>query len=145
MGADGIFVLHHQDGEMAYRFAKGGYALQDGSLALSVETRAVDPETYPERFLIAVEGQRVKAAFEEVHFETSSASDRPAVYVYVNFHAEDVQAKFQVTRLSDWKVSVLIDAVCEDVNYYDDKANPNAFRGRVELERKQLDKLWIPV
>jgi hypothetical protein len=71
--------------------------------------------------------------------------ESPNVYVYSSFHANEVKAEVLIKVLSSDEINVELDVISDDVHYYNEKAKPNFFVGSITLERKSLDKLWMPV
>ena len=68
----------------------------------------------------------------------------PDVYVYTTFHACEVEAIIELVVISEKEIEVSLHVVSEDVNYYNEKAKPNPFKGSVKLKEKNLGQMWIP-
>jgi|14_taG_2_1085336.scaffolds.fasta_scaffold00001_587 hypothetical protein len=141
-----MLVLNHQDGELRYKFEEGGFAIVDSKLYVSIETKAIDEDTYPDRFLFAIEGLLLKNGLENTHFEISINPnyEPPNVHVYTTYHADQVTANVKLTVLTNSQIEIEIDIKTEDVIYYNEKAKPNFFKGNVILPKKDLEELWIP-
>lgn len=142
-----MFTLEHQDGIIEYQKTNGGFAVKDSKLYLSLETKSIDDEAYPDSFLFALDGYPVAGNLDslEINISTNPEDEAPNVFVYTTFHACDVVAKLCVDVVSQNEISVDFNVVSEDVNYYNEKAKPNPFKGRAVLESKDLELLWLPV
>lgn len=141
-----MFVLNHQDGELRYELEHGGYTIVNSRLYVSIETKAVNEDTFPERYLFAIDGLLLKNGLENTHFDLSwnPNYEPPNVYVYTSYHADEVTADMKLIVLPNSEIEIEIDVMTEDVIYYNEKAKPNSFKGKVILSRKNLEDLWIP-
>ena len=141
-----MFTLEHQDGDINYKFLKGGFTVEDSKLFLSIETKAVEEEAFPDCYLFAIDGYPIKGEFEstKIKISTNPNDEPPNVYVYTTFHACEVEAEVDLSVLSENEIEVSISAISEDVNYYNEKAKPNPFKGSVKLTKKRVGDMWIP-
>ena len=141
-----MFVLNHQDGDIKYEFEKGGYALQDSKLYLSIQTKAVEEDAFPDCYYFALDGYPIKEPLESTNIKisTNPEDEPPNVYVYTTFHACEVEAEINLNVLSQTEIEVNVKVISEDVNYYNEKARPNPFIGTVKLIEKNFGELWIP-
>jgi hypothetical protein len=141
-----VFVLKHQDGDIQFALAKGGFSALDEKLCISIETSNVDLEKFPDRFLFALEDfpieRRVGKQIIEVVGNTEG--EVPNVFVYTTFHSDEVTARLVVEWLSDIRMKVQLSVVSDDVNYYGDNAKMNEFTGECELSIRGREILWIP-
>lgn len=48
--------MHDQDGDLVYRLERGGYAVGEGAVTVSVETVALTADQFPDTALFALEG-----------------------------------------------------------------------------------------
>jgi hypothetical protein len=142
-----VFVLKHQDGDSQFSFAKGGFSVLDNKLCISIETSHVDLETFPDRFLFALEDFPVERRVGIITIDVmgNTEGDLPNVYVYTTFHSDEVTARLVVEWLSDIRMKVQLSVVSDDVNYYGDEAKPNEFTGECELSIHGREDLWVPV
>ena len=141
-----MFTLEHQDGDIEYTIEKGGFAVIDSELYLSIETKAVKEDVFPDCFYFAVDGLPVKDCLENsnIRIATNPNDEAPNVYVYTSFHACEVEATVELTVISEEEIEVVLHVVSEDVNYYNEKAKPNLFKGSVKLIKKNLGEMWMP-
>ena len=142
-----MFILEHQDGDIRYELEHGGYAIEDSALYLSVRTRPIDPDVFPETYSFAVEGYPlVHGMLPQVIELSSNALDGPPnVHVYTTFHALAVQATLGIVVQDDPQMVVTLHVVSDDVDYYGEKAKPNAFKGSTDLREMAKSDLWIPL
>ena len=142
-----MFVLKHQDDDIKFEFNKGGFVVLNSKLYISIETKSFDEEDFPDSFLFAIDGFCLDGELEDsvISISTNPNDESPNVYVYSSFHANEVVAKVLVKVLSSDEINVELDVISDDVHYYNEKAKPNSFIGSINLERKSLDKLWMPV
>lgn len=141
-----MFTLEHQDGNIEYTFEKGGFAIIDSKLYLSLELKAVEVDAFPDCYYFAVDGFPLNSglASSKIEIATNPNDEPPNVYVYTSFHACEVKAIIELEVLSEKVIDVFLHVVSEDVNYYNEKAKPNPFKGSAELKEKNLDEMWIP-
>lgn len=141
-----VFVLKHQGGDIKYTFEQGGYAIQNSKLYLSIRTIAVDDKAFPNCYLLAVDGQPIDAPLVSTTIKMANNLNNtlPNVYVYTTFHAREIAAEIQLSLRPESEIEVAINIITEDVNYYNDKAKPNAFIGSVKLNKKDISELWMP-
>lgn len=142
-----MFILKHQDGDIKFEFNKGGFIVLNSKLYISIETKAFDEEGFPDSFLFSIDGLSLNGELEDsvLSISTNPNDESPNVYVYSSFHANEVEAKVLIKMLSSDKINVELDVISDDVHYYNEKSKPNSFIGSINLERKSLDKLWMPV
>ena len=142
-----MFTLEHQDGTIEYEKVNGGFAVKDSKLYISLETKSPDLDAFPDCFLFAVEGYPVTSGLNglEINVATNPNDESPNVFVYTTFHACEVVAKLKVTVVLDNEISINLNVVSEDVNYYNEKAKPNPFTGVASLARKDMGQLWLPM
>ena len=140
-------TLQHQDGDIAYQFVTGGYAIVDSAFYLSIEAAAVSENAFPDTYLFAIAGYPLhhNTIPDELSITTNPDDQTPNVYVYTTFHASVVEAQLAIVRLAEERIGVSINAISDDVNYYNDSAKRNAFVGQLELaKRNNMEQLWIP-
>jgi hypothetical protein len=53
-------VIAHQDGDLHYKLKRGGYCITSDSISISVETKAIAKEQFPDCALLALEGFPLK-------------------------------------------------------------------------------------
>lgn len=142
-----MFILKHQDADIYYEFDKGGFAIRDSKLYLSIETTAVDNQTFPENFLFALARYPIDGSARSLKIKISNSDPNdtlPSAFVYTTFHAAKVDAEIDLNFISDDEMEISISVMSEDVNYYDERAKLNPFIGTAKLTRKDLNNLWIP-
>jgi hypothetical protein len=141
-----VFTLEHQDGDIKYELEKGGFAIVDSKLYVSIETKAIDDEAFPELYLFAIDGYPVNNGLESsiISVAANPKDTSPNVFVYTAFHACEVEAIVDLKVISDNEIKVVLNVISEDVNYYNEKAKPNPFKGEVKLLRRNLGEMWIP-
>jgi hypothetical protein len=141
-----VLILEHQDGNIQYELEKGGFAVVDSKLYISVQTKVVDKEAFPNCYYFAIDGFPISNELKssQIKISTNIEDKPPNVYVYTSFHACEVEATVKITMVADQEIKVTLDVLSEDVKYYNEKAKPNPFRGTVTLVEKSLDELWIP-
>jgi hypothetical protein len=141
-----VFTLEHQDGNIEYKFETGGFAVIDSKLFLSIQTKAVEEDGFPDCYYFAIDGFPVKNNLEssKIEIATNPNHEPPNVYVYTTFHACEVEAIVELEVVSEKEIEVSLQVVSEDVNYYNEKAKPNPFKGVVKLKEKNLTEMWIP-
>lgn len=142
-----MFTLEHQDGIIEYQQVNGGFAVKDSKLYISLETKSLDEEAYPDSFFFALIGYPVAGNLDglEINIVTNPKDGTPNVFVYTTFHACEVIANLCVNVVSQNEISVDLNVVSDDVNYYNEKAKPNPFIGRAVFVSKDLELLWLPV
>jgi len=141
-----MFTLQHQDEDIEYEFEKGGYTVEDSKLYISIETKAIDNEAFPDCFKFALDGYPINENIKNsiIKINTNPEDVPPNVYVYTTFHACEVEANITINKTSSNEIEVELEVISEDVNYYNEKAKPNPFIGKVSLQQKSLGELWIP-
>jgi len=141
-----VFILKHQDGDIQYIFEKGGYAVVESKLYLSIETKASNDDAFPDGFLFAVDGFPLNGELENINFEISTnyEDEPPNVHVYTTFHASEVEARVELKLLSESEIEVSVNVISEDVNYGGEKAIPNPFVGTAKLTKKRISEMLIP-
>ena len=142
-----MFVLKHQDGEIRFALAKGGFSLSNEKLCISIETDHVDGESFPDRFLFALEDFPVqsRSGIEEIEVVGNTEGETPNVFVYTTFHSDEVTARLVVEWLGEIRMKVQLSVISDDVKFYDDRAKPNQFTGECELSICGREVLWVPV
>jgi len=142
-----VFILKHQDGDIKYIFERGGFAIVESKLYLSIETKTSIEDAFLDSYLFAIDGyfllnNQLENSIIQI---ATNPNDEPSnVYVYTTFHACDVEAEISIDAVSYTEITVSINLTSEDVNYYDDNAKRNLFVGVVNLNRCALEKIWIP-
>lgn len=63
---------------------------------------------------------------------------------YFTFRAADVSLRWTVREVAPDRVVFALDAVHDDVNYYDERARPTTTEGLFTLPRRSRDELWAP-
>jgi len=141
-----VFTLKHQDGDTKYGLEKAGYWIEDSKLFISIKTKAVDSEAFPDSFYFAVDGYVLTNGLESstIVISTNPNDEPPNVYIYTTFHASEVIAKIEIDVLSEIEISIRLSAFSEDVNYYDERAKRNEFVGDAKLENNGSRGLWMP-
>ena len=141
-----MFVLNHHDSNIKYEFIKGGYTIQDSKLYLSIQTKAVDDEAFPDCYYFSVDGYPIKEPLGSttIQISTNPEDEPPNVYVYTTFHACEVEAEINLNVLTETEVETTVKIISEDVNYYNEETKPNTFIGTVRLMERSLGELWIP-
>ncbi|KJR37981.1 hypothetical protein BOO91_20300 [Vibrio navarrensis] len=142
-----MFILKHQDEDIKYTFSKGGFAIADGKLFLSLESKAVDEEAFPDCYLFAIDGFELSNGIESqiINISTNPNDEAPNIYVYTSFHACEVNAEINLKVLDSTHIEIEFNVISEDVNYYNEKAKPNPFIGSTKLTQKNKNELWLPV
>ena len=145
-----MFILEHQDGTIEYHQVNGGFAVKDSKLYISLETKSLDDEAYPDSFFFALEGYPVADGLGdldglEINISTNIKDGTPNVFVYTTFHACEVIAKLSISVVSENEINVALNVVSDDVNYYNEKAKPNPFKGQANFVNKEMELLWLPV
>ncbi|PWK45330.1 hypothetical protein [Pleionea mediterranea] len=141
-----MFVLKHQDGDIEFETKKGGFAEVDSKLYLSVETQVIGEDAFPDCYMFVLDGFPLDGSLENsnIDISTNPNDEPPNVYVYTTFHACEVKADLTIKVLSEDEISVKLNVISEDVNYYNEKAKSNLFTGEVNLQRKAIGEMWIP-
>ncbi|MEI8706642.1 hypothetical protein [Pseudoalteromonas sp. B62] len=141
-----MFTLEHQDGNIEYKFEKGGFAVIDSKLYLSIQSKALEEDGFPDCYYFAIDGFPIKTSLEssKIEIATNPDDEPPNVYVYTTFHACEVEAIIHLEVISEKEIEVSLQVISEDVNYYNEKAKPNPFKGSVKLNEKNLGEMWIP-
>lgn len=141
-----MFTLEHQDGNIEYKFENGGFTVIDAKLYLSIETKAIDEDAFPGCYLFAIDGYPLENSLERlnINIATNPNDQPPNVYVYTSFHACEVEAAVGLTVIAENEIEVVLNIISEDVNYYNEKAKPNSFKGSIKLVKKNIGDLWIP-
>jgi MarR-like DNA-binding transcriptional regulator SgrR of sgrS sRNA len=141
-----MFVLKHQDGDIEYKFEKGGVAIENSKLYLSIELKAQDGESFPDCYFFAIDGYPLNQGLKssKIKISTHPNDEQPNVYVYTTFHACEVEAEASISVLSSNEISISLSVISDDVIYYNEKAKPNLWIGSVNLTQKSKNELWIP-
>lgn len=141
-----MFVLNHQDGDIEYDFDNGGFAIEDSKLYLSIETKVLGDEAFPDCFLFSIEGYPLNGEFKslDIQLRTNPKDEPPNLHVYTTFHAANVEAEASIKVITDNEMLIAITVISDDVNYYDHRAKPNAFMGSTTLTRMSKRDLWFP-
>lgn len=142
-----MFILEHQDGIINFEKVNGGYAVKDSKLYISLETKSLDEGAFPDSFLFALDCFPISSGLSglDINISTNPNDEPPNVYVYTTFHACEVAANLKISAALEDKITVDFHIVSDDVNYYDERAKPNPFKGVTTLTRKEPDQLWLPV
>ena len=133
---------------------KGGYSIQDGRLAISLETENSNDEGWPPVALFCIHNHRLDGeprvgdTFEcNGGMLAHDADDENATHAaaYFSFHAEEVYLRFTVTE--NRHDSLVFDFIArhDDTDYYDDRAEERRTAGTFVLSRKPMKELWIPL
>lgn len=141
-----MLTLEHQDGDIQYELEKGGFVVVNSKLYFSIETKAIDEDSFPDCYLFALDGYPLSGSLESSRIEiaTNPQDEPPNVHVYTTFHASEVQVSIELKVISDNEIEVALNVISEDVNYYNEKAKPNLFKGVVKLSKKTLSEMWLP-
>ncbi|WP_156317123.1 hypothetical protein [Marinagarivorans algicola] len=139
-------MLEHQDENIEYEFEKGGFALEGDKLFLSIEATAIDDEAFPDSYKFALDGYILKEDLDnaKIRISTNPNDEQPNVFVYTSFHACEVEAELSVKKIAEDEIEVRVNIISKDVNYYNEKAKPNPFKGSVVLYKKSFTEMWIP-
>ena len=142
-----MFILKHQDEDIEYSLSKGGFAIADGKLYLSLESKAVDEEAFPDTYFFAVDGFELSNGLESqtINISTNPNDEAPNIYVYTSFHACEVEAQINLKVLDSTQIEIEFNVMSEDVSYYNEQAKPNPFIGSTKLTQKNTSELWLPV
>jgi hypothetical protein len=147
---ENTLVIHHQDGELAYWLEQGGYNLKSGHIRISVRTKAVGDDQFPDCALFCVDDHPVSLplsvgdVFEANSDWLETDADGPCAYAYFTFHAEDVSVKWTAKEVAESNVLFALEARHDDINYYGDRAKPTLTEGLFRLEPKSPAELWSP-
>ncbi len=141
-----MLTLEHQDGDIQYELENGGFVVVNSKLYFSIETKAIDEDSFPDCYLFAIDGYPLSGSLDSSRIEiaTNPNDESPNVHVYTTFHACEVHAGIDLKVISDNEIEVALNVISEDVNYYNEKAKPNLFKGVVKLSRKTLGEMWLP-
>jgi hypothetical protein len=153
MDDENTLRIAHQDGPQTLRLEKGGFCIDKGRLAISIETENVNAEGWPPVALFCIHNcpvgrePRVGDVFECAGgMFADDADDDAATHAaaYFSFHAEQVYVKFTVTEIRDGSVLFGFEAKHGDTDYYDERAKECPTAGMFLLSPKPLNELWIP-
>jgi hypothetical protein len=141
-----VFTLEHHDGEIKYEFKKGGFAIVNSKLYISIETNVINDDDFPDRFLLAIDGYPLNRSLEScrIRMSTNPNDEPPNIYVYTTFHALEVEAIIDLNVISENEIAVILSVTSDDANNYNEKAKPSLFKGEVKLLRKKIGDMWIP-
>lgn len=154
MAEENTLKLAHQNGPQTLRLEKGGYSLENGRLAISLETENIDPEGWPPVALFCIYNYpmdrklRVGDVFEcEGGMDAEDAEDEEAAHAaaYFSFHAVEVYVKFTVVESRKGAILFDFEAKHDDTDYYDDRAAKCLTAGTFLLAPKPAKDLWIPI
>lgn len=141
-----MFLLEHQDGNVQFEFKKGGFAYKNRRLYISIETEAFGEDSFPRDFKFALFGKNMWFGLKHKKFSVMKSKRDKArdVFVYTTFHAVLVGADLEVELDENDCLSLDLELATEDVIYYDERAQPSVFGGKVLLKRKSIDEMWFP-
>ena len=153
MSDENVLTIAHQDGPQSLKLTNGGYCIDDGRLAISIETENPDPEGWPPCALFCLYDCELKGelsvgdTFEcEGGMFADDADEEGATQAraYFSFHAEEVYVKWTITEIRGDSVVFQFEAKHDDTDYYDERAEECPTKGVFVLASKSLDELWIP-
>lgn len=145
-------VIAHQDGDLHYKLKRGGYCITSDSISISVETKAIAKEQFPDCALLALEGFPLKdsltsgTVFEHRGGMLEDRDDSlPKAHGYFTFHAEKVAIRWTVESIETDAVVFRLEATQDDVIYYEPaRSKKTPTQGLFRLARKPRSRLWIP-
>jgi hypothetical protein len=153
MDEENTLRIAHQDGPQTLRLEKGGYSIDKGRLAISIETENVNAEGWPPVALFCIHNcplereLRVGDVFECAGGMCSDDTDNDEVThaaAYFTFHADEVYVRFTVTDIRDNSILFGFEAKHGDTDYYDERAKKSPTTGVFRLSPKPFKDLWIP-
>lgn len=151
---ENVLTINHQDGLETLLLTKGGYAIDDGKLAISIETENVDDEGWPPCALFCIYNCPISGdlsvgdTFEcegGMFADDAEVEGAKMANAYFTFHAEEVFVRWTVTDVCDGSVVFRLEAKHDDTDYYDDRAQECPTNGTFVLTPKPKSELWIPV
>ena len=132
---------------------RGGYCVERGRLAISIETENADGDGWPPNALFCIHGipldrdPRVGDVFEcHGGLMADDADDPDAAHAaaYFSFHAEEVFVRFEVVEARPGSLVFSFRAEHDDTDSYDERAERCPTSGTFVLPRRPLADLWIP-
>ena len=151
-----VLIVGHQKGPVPMALTEGGYAIEDGRITISISAvitdEALEQELFPEHGSICLEGAPIDGplrdgqTFEHAGGMLENDYDAlPRVHGYFGFHVQEIAVKWTVLQVSEEVCRFALEAVHDDVDYYDERAKPNPSKGVFDLRPTPLADLWIPV
>ena len=143
-------TIQHQDGDLVYRLDRGGYAVEEGTITISVETLPVEEDQFPERALFSLVDAPIDGALRMgMSFHARSISGDPTegagdANAYFSSHADDVTLRWTVREATPDHAVFELECVHDDVDYYDERARPTTTTGLFRLAHHSRDQLWAP-
>lgn len=145
-------TIHHQDGDCVCRMIAGGYRIEDGLLAVSVETQNTGgSHDHIELVSFSFVDHPIRAALAVGDtFEATGPPEwwrldgTPTAFGYFGVHAMDVVVRATVIEVGDGWVEFGIEAEHDDINYYNELAKRTTTTGRFRLPPAPPGLLWIP-
>ena|GEM_PF-992509 len=144
-------TIFTQDGDLEYRFEKGGYCLENGAITISVQCEAVEDDGFPPVALFCLENHllleapQVGDVYSHIGGMSVNKESRPhRAWAYFSFHADQVTQTWTVEAVEGDALTFLLVASHEDVNYYDERAKTTETKGHFRLLPVRREELWIP-
>lgn len=152
---DNHITIAHQDGNIILPFRNGGYAISDdGGLAFSVETEAAaDVKQRPNCAKLCSFGHpeeplKVGAVFEAeggLDHDYDDEDEAPHACAYFGFFPDELSLSWKVVGIEGEDLVVTVEALTDDVDYYDDRGKRQPVTGTFRLPRRESEDLWNPM
>jgi hypothetical protein len=148
--ADDVLTINHQDGRITFALEKGGYAIENGAISISIQTENRKRTSRPQCACICIVNHPLEHDLRvgDVFACDGGMQRHPDEPIqacgYFEFHAEHIEVKWTVVAIDDGAVTFALEAQHDDVDYYDARAKRTPTRGRFRLTKKQKRHLWIP-
>jgi hypothetical protein len=150
-GTVDTLTIEHQDGDLVYSLDRGGYAVQAGTVTVSVETVPLTEDQFPDRALFSLvdaplTGElRVGLVFEARSIAGETVEGGGAANAYFGFHADDIALRLTVKEVTPNHAVFALEAEHDDVNYYGARARRTTTTGLFTLASVPRDQLWTPI
>jgi hypothetical protein len=143
-------TIAHQNGDQHFGLDEGGYAIDGAGITISVLTDNLAQDGYPHHAHFCISGHPLEhelRAGDRFTCQGGLDLDPSAAikaFAYFGFHADTVFVAWTIVAVREGEIEVELESRHDDVDYYDDRAEPTPTLGRFILGVKPRAELWVP-